>query len=131
MTAVYKGAPETDVHFPGLAIREAGTGTLVGSVRDGNIWEVDRSDASVGTAFEPWDTATDTHYSLGYGDMTVGGLRVPIYEKQPIYEIVYECETAWAAQTEKREDGMITDLSWDFLGHNWATFLKIGLEEEN
>ncbi len=71
-TLATEPSPAPD-YFTGIAIREAGTGALVGSTNgfetSGNIYVVDR-DTGDAVAYEPYFGMTP--HTVGYGDMAVG-----------------------------------------------------------
>ena len=74
MTATESTVPSPSPdYFTGIAIREAGTGDLVGSTNgftsSGNIFVIDR-DTGDAIQYEPYFGMTP--YTVGYGDMAVG-----------------------------------------------------------
>jgi predicted ribosomally synthesized peptide with SipW-like signal peptide len=61
--------------FTGLAIRDAGTGALVGSSEaDDAIYVLDKQDGGTVTEYQMQLSGSDGEYGYGFGDMTVGAL---------------------------------------------------------
>lgn len=70
INAVYLGASGVGDYFTGMAIRDNGTGDLVGSTHDNRIFLVDKTNGLTLGTF--WMYLGGSPYSYEYGDMTVG-----------------------------------------------------------
>lgn len=105
--AVKLGDAIPGTYITGLAIREGGIGSLVGSDRyNSAIVEISKVDGSLIASY-----TTDITYSGG-GDMTVGALGEPVY--------FYCEETAWGAVCEG--ETRFVDRG------NWATYFNYIIE---
>ena len=95
--------------FTGLAVRENGTGDLVGSsTSDNTIYVVDKATGAMGTGYKMYSGGEPHQY--GYGDMTVGQLCMPCESGETLL-VKYEWEDG--EFVTEGSDGSIWLTDWD------------------
>lgn len=82
LIAEYRGGSGFGSHFTGLAIRDNGTGDLIGSVYRDMIYEVDKGDGSTNKEYKFYKNGQEHEY--GYGDMTAGRLARGVCNEKPV-----------------------------------------------